>query len=155
MIHPGCETNPNALHTQPMKRSAGWILGVTLFFFSIAFTAQAGTEPQMVQQTEQFDKDSEKVPLDIFETESSYVFESDLNHGGSFGKQDELQNHIYYAHRFQLTGNWYARIGADYDRYDFGNTSAPVPVHLQSGAAVFSVDYMHGDDIGAMLEIRP
>jgi hypothetical protein len=138
-----------------MNRSAGWILGVTLFFLAIAFPAQSGTEPQMVQQAEQCDKDSDKVPLDIFEMESSYVLESDLNHGGSFGKQDELQNHIYYAHRFQVTGNWYARAGLDYDRYDFGNTDAPVPVHLQSGAAVISVDYMHGDDIGAMLEFRP
>ena len=99
--------------------------------------------------------DAEKVPLDIFETENAYIFESDLNHGGSFGQQDELQNDFYYAHRFHITGNWYARAGVAYDRFDFGRTDAPVPLHLQSGAAVLSIDYMHGEDIGAMLEVRP
>jgi hypothetical protein len=97
----------------------------------------------------------EKVPLDIFKTENAYVFESDLTHGGSFGKQYEAQNDFYYAHRWAMSGNLYARAGLAYDRFDFGNTSAPVPVHLQSGAAVFSIDYMSGEDIGAMLEIRP
>ena len=34
------------------------------------------------------------VPLDVFKLESSYVFGSDLNHGGSFGKQDEIQTNL-------------------------------------------------------------
>jgi hypothetical protein len=135
-----------------MNRLAGGFLVVTLSLL-LCVPGKAGTEPPV--QIEQCDKDTDKVPLDIFETENSYVLESDLNHGGSFGKQDEVQNHFYYAHRFEITGNWYARAGVAYDRFDFGNTDAPVPVHLQSGAAVISVDYMKGDDIGAMLEIRP
>jgi hypothetical protein len=152
-IHPYCATRPNALDKLPMNRSAGAFLAVTLSLFLSCITCHAGSEP--VVEIQQSDKNIEKVPIDIFDTENAYVFQSDLNHGGSFGKQDEVQNHFYYAHRFPITGNWYARGGLAYDRYDFSNTAAPVPVHLQSGAAVFSIDYMHGDDIGAMLEVRP
>src|SRR4051812_18012665 len=123
-----------------MNRSAAWILVV---FFFILVTVRAEQRPSVDVDIEAPGVSDNRVPIDIFETQSAYVFESDLNHGGSFGKQDEIANHIYYAHRFQITGNWYARTGLAYDRYDFTNTSAPIPVHLQSGAAVFSIDYMH------------
>src|ERR1700682_2494164 len=107
-------------------------------------SAFAGAESEMVARSQA----DEKVPIDIFETENSYVFESDLNHGGSFGKQDELQNEFEYGHRFHITGNWYAQAGVAYHRFDFSKTDAPVPVHLQSGAAVIGIDYMHGADVG-------
>jgi hypothetical protein len=150
--HRGCAKRPNALNVHRMNRSVGGILAVTLSLLMLSGSnVFGGTEPEIRTSNE----DLEKVPIDIFEMENTYVFQSDLNHGGSFGKQDELENHIYYAHRFEISGNWYGRVGGAYDRFDFGNTDAPVPVHLQSGAAVFSIDYMHGDEIGAMLEVRP
>ena len=93
------------------------------------------------------------VPLDVFKFESAYVFGSDLNHGGSFGKQDEIQNNFEYGHRIQLTGNYYLRLGIAYERYDFGSTSAPVPNHLQAIAGVIGVEYMHGSDVGAFFAI--
>ncbi len=116
--------------------------------------ARAGTEAntEVVADTTQT---SEAVPLDLFKVESGYVFKSDLNHGGSFGKQDELQTSFEYGHRIQLAGNYYFHLGLSYDRYDFGNTSAPVPDHLQSIAGVFGVEYMHGSDVGAFLQVRP
>lgn len=98
---------------------------------------------------------TEFVPTDVIEAESSYVFESDLNHGGSYGKQDAIQNSIEYGHRIQLSGNIYARVGLAYSRFDFGQTAAPVPDHLQSAAALIGIDYMHGKDIGAFLQLRP
>jgi len=134
-----------------MIRSASWVFASILLGFAGSLSAQQRPDIDVSSP----ETTNEKVPLDLFETETSYVFESDLNHGGSFGKQDEVQNYVYYAHRFEITGNWYGRIGAAYNRYDFGNTTAPVPTHLQSAAAVISIDYMHGEDIGAMLEIRP
>lgn len=97
----------------------------------------------------------EKVPIDVFEMENGYVFESDLNHGGSFGKQYEIQNEFEYTHRFHLTENYYVRAGVAYSRFDFGETAAPVPEHLQSLAALIGVDYMQGADIGALLQFRP
>lgn len=96
-----------------------------------------------------------EVPLDLFNIESGYVFGSDLNHGGSHGSQDELQNEIEYGHRIRLEGNFYVHVGVAYDRYDFSSTSSPVPNHLQDLAGILGVDYMHGSDVGAFLQIRP
>jgi hypothetical protein len=135
-----------------MNRSVAWVSALMMSFLG-AFSVQAQQRPDIDVQSPE--TSNEKVPLDIFELETAYVFASDLNHGGSFGTQDEVGNHIYYARRFQIMDNWYGRIGGDYDRYDFSSTSAPVPVHLQSAAVVIAIDYMHGEDIGAMLEIRP
>ncbi|HJT81594.1 MAG TPA: hypothetical protein VJ719_10385 [Chthoniobacterales bacterium] len=134
-----------------MNRLAVWVCAL---FLGLLLTANGQQRPQIELGSPEKDGD-DKVPIDIFEIEASYVFESDLNHGGSFGKQDEIQNQIYYARRFEIEGRWYARAGLGYSRFDFGNTAAPVPVHLQSAAAVFAVEYMKGDDVGAMLEVRP
>ena len=98
---------------------------------------------------------TEAVPLDLFRLQTGYVFESDLNHGGSFGKQDEIQSEFEYGHRIQLPGNFYLHLGLSYDRYDFGSTNAPVPNHLQAIAGVIGIDFMHGKDVGAFIEFRP
>jgi hypothetical protein len=97
----------------------------------------------------------EPVPRDFFQINSGYVFESDLNHGGSFGKQSELQNEFEYGHRLRLTGNLFLHLGLSYNRYDFGSTAAPVPNHLQSMAGVIGVDYMQGTEVGAFFQLRP
>lgn len=111
------------------------------------------TDQKAVVATSQ--KTLEAVPLDLFKFEQGYVFESDLNHGGSFGKQDEIQTEFEYGHRFLISGNFYAHVGLSYDRYDFGSTNAPVPNHLQALAGVFGLDYMHGKDVGAFFQVRP
>ena len=98
---------------------------------------------------------SEPVSRDLIEFESGYVFESDLHRGVSFGNQYELQNSFTYAHRFLLTGHLYLHLGVDYNRFDFGTTGAPVPQHLQSMAGVLGIDYMHNNDVGAFLQIKP
>ncbi|MEO8440548.1 MAG: hypothetical protein ABI540_10055 [Spartobacteria bacterium] len=117
--------------------------------------AAAGTGPESKTAVVTPQKTLEPTPLDIFSYEEGYVFESDLNHGGSFGKQDELQTEFEYGHRFLLTGKLYLHLGLAYDRYDFGSTSAPVPNHLQSMAGVVGLDYMHGKDVGAFIQFRP
>lgn len=98
---------------------------------------------------------TESVPLNAINSETSYTFSSDLNHGGSYGKQHALDTTFDYARRFQLSGNWYLRLGIDYARYDFGKTRAPVPDHLQSVAGIVGLDYMHGSDIGMLIELKP
>ena len=130
-----------------MKKSPRLLLLLSLLFW--ADPVRASTE------NESGEKATEKVATDIVETKTGYVFESDLNHGGSFGKQDELQNEFEYAHRFLLNGNLYLHLGLAYDRFDFGNTRAPVPDHLQKMAGVIGIDYMHGKDLGAFLQFRP
>jgi hypothetical protein len=121
----------------------------------ISSGVKAGTAVEAQTTLASTEKPLEPTPLDIFNFEQGYVFESNLNHGGSFGKQDELQTEIEYGHRFLLTGNYYLRLGLSYDRYDFGSTAAPVPNHLQALAGVVGVEYMHGSDTGAFLQFRP
>lgn len=95
------------------------------------------------------------VSLDIIELESSYVFESDLHKGTSFGEQSAVQNSFGYGHRFFLSGHLYLHLGVAYDRFDFSGTGAPVPDHLQSVAAIIGIDYMHNDDVGAFIQVKP
>jgi len=97
----------------------------------------------------------EKPSIDLFSFRSSYVFQSELENDGNFGKQDALQNQFEYSHRFLLTGNFYLRAGLAYERFDFGQTDAPVPDHLQSLAGVIGIDYMHGSAVGAFIQFRP
>lgn len=101
------------------------------------------------------DEKPEPVSLDLIEIESSYVTGSDLHRDLSFGDQDAIQNSFSYAHRILLKGNLYLRLGIDYSRFDFSSTAAPVPDHLQSVAAVVGVDYMHNNEVGAFLQVKP
>lgn len=135
-------------------------LGFAFFLFSLDALgavpgAIPGTAPEETDITTTVEKQEKKVSLDLFSLESGYVFESDLNHGGSFGKQYAWQNEFEYAHRILLNGHWYLRLGVSYDRFDFGHTDAPVPVHLQSVAGVIGIEYMHEDDVGAFLYAKP
>jgi hypothetical protein len=122
-------------------------------FITPCLTAGSDTDGKTAVATTQ--KTVETTPLDLFKFEEGYVFESDLNHGGSFGKQDEIQSELEYGHRIRLSGDYYVHVGFSYDRYDFGSTSAPVPNHLQAIAGVFGIDYMHGKDVGAFFQVRP
>jgi hypothetical protein len=97
----------------------------------------------------------EAVSLNLIEMETSYVLGSDLHRSGSFGDQDAIQNSFSYAHRILLSGNLYLHLGMDYNRFDFSTTGAPVPDHLQSVAGVIGVDYMHNNDIGAFIQVKP
>jgi hypothetical protein len=134
-----------------MKKSALFLVLLLAVSVLSASSAFAGAEGEMITQT----KTEEKVPTDIFTADTTYVFESDLNHGGSFGSQYELQDRFEYGHRFLVGGSWYLHLGLAYNRFDFGNTTAPVPVHLQSGAGVIGIEYMQGTDLGAFLQVRP
>ena len=101
------------------------------------------------------DEKPEAVSRDLFELESSYVFGSDLHRGGSFGDQDAISNSFSYGHRFLLNGHLYLHLGVSYDRFDFGATGAPVPRHLQGVAGYLALEYMHGNDIGAFIQVKP
>jgi len=97
----------------------------------------------------------EKVSLDLIEIESSYVLGSDLHRSGSFGDQDAIENSFSYGHRFLLNGHLYLHLGIEYNRFDFSMTGAPVPRHLQSVAGVIGIDYMHNNDVGAFIQVKP
>jgi hypothetical protein len=102
------------------------------------------------------DEKPEAVSLNIIELESSYVFGSSLDRGGTnYGDQSSIGTVFSYGHRILLNGNLYLHLGLDYNRFDFGSTTAPVPGHLQSVAAVIGIDYMHNNDVGAFIQVKP
>ena len=121
--------------------------------FSISSSASASTIRGEIESIG--DEKQEAVSLDLFEFETGYVFESDLHRSGSFGEQSAFGNSLSYAHRFLLSGHLYLHLGIDYNRFDFSSTGAPVLVHLQSVAGVIGIDYMHGNDVGAFIQVKP
>ena len=127
-----------------------------LFVVLILFTASLTRAASIRGEIESLGGEKpEAVSLNIIETESSYVFGSDLHRKGSFGDQYAIGNYFSYGHRVLLSGHLYLHLGIDYNRFDFGSTGAPVPDHLQSVAAVIGVDYMHNNDVGAFFQIKP
>jgi hypothetical protein len=132
---------------------------VRSFFLALiclaALQARAASTVQQEVQAIGDDQKPEAVSLNLFDTESSYTLGSDLHRNGSFGDQDSIQNSISYAHRIHLDGHLYLQLGVAYNRFDFSATSAPVPTHLHSIAAVIGVDYMHNNDVGAFISVHP
>jgi hypothetical protein len=138
-------------------RSARMKSAVRLLCLALIFLASSKTWASTIHgEIESIgDEKPEAVSLDLFEFESGYVFESDLHRSGSLGEQSAFGNSLSYAHRILLSGHIYLRLGIDYNRFDFSSTGAPVPSHLQSVAGVIGIDYMHGNDVGAFLQVRP
>jgi opacity protein-like surface antigen len=128
------------------------LLLVTVFFAALAHALAGSVETRFVPDTA-----TEKTALDLFNLDTSYVFESrlSLNDNNRFGEQDAFQFSVDYAHRFHLTGNIYLHAGVSYSRFDFGESGAPVPGQLQSLAGIIGFDYMVGNDVGAFLQVRP
>jgi hypothetical protein len=127
-----------------------------LLFLAVASSLFAGTPDVTTTATSQNTSTLAPVPIDYIETETAYVFSSDFTSDRhNFGSQDSWQNEFEYAHRFLISGNWYLRAGLNYDRFDFSKTDAPLPIHLQTGQLVLGIDYMHGEDVGAFIQIRP
>jgi hypothetical protein len=134
-----------------MKNRARLLFLILIFFGSSpAWAASIAEQVESVTAVK-----PEAVSRDLIEFESSYVFESDLHRSGSFGDQYEVYNSFSYGHRFLLNGHLYLHLGISYDRFDFGNTGAPVPEHLQGVAGTIGIDYMHNNDVGAFIQVKP
>lgn len=131
----------------PVKTIHGAVLSLLVACNSLALIAGE------IQQTE---KPAEKTAIDLLSYEFDYGTKSDFREkGGRLGGQDFLYNNINYGHRFLITGNWFFRAGAKYERYDFGASFAPVPSKLQSVCGVLAVEYVEQNFAGAALELYP
>ncbi len=92
----------------------------------------------------------------FFDYETVYTGNSDFkDYRGKFGDGDSLYNDFSYAHRFLITGNWYLRLGAEYERFDFGGTDNGLPDHLQTIHALLAYEYIVHDHAGAGVELDP
>ena len=91
-------------------------------------------------------------PLNDFSAEGSYVGESGFrirrfsgdgpSTQQSYGHMDESQEEIEFARRIHLVDRLYLKLGAQYERFDFGTTQAPLPTSLQSIAGVVALEYV-------------
>ncbi len=107
----------------------------------------------------------EKTPdIDTLEIETSYVggatfrekeFGGLIPNERSYGSFDESQLSIDYDHRFPVFGKVYFKLGASYERFDFGTTSAPLPSSLQSLTGTFALEYIEQGEVGAFLTTSP
>ena len=111
----------------------------------------------------------EPVPLNLLETNLSYVGEASfktkqfdgagpLNSARSYGRQDEFHESISAARRIPLgafDNRLFLKLGASYERFDFGKTFAPVPTSLQSATGVIGVEYIVQGRPAIYFETKP
>lgn len=119
-------------------------------FLTLCVTALAGVAP-----TKAVVEPAEEVTVDFFDLRASHVFESDIKSGDDLGSQSATQSALSYSHRFPISGNWYFRAGAEYERFDFSSTRADLPVTLQSASALLALEYVVSNRIGAYLGVTP
>src|ERR1700730_19248620 len=106
--------------------------------------ARAGQEGVEVPSPSPTPKDENS--HDLFATETLYTFRSDLrDDNGKLGHGDSLYDDFSYDHRFLITGKWYLRLGAEYERFDFGGTNNGLPDHLQAVYAHLVYEYVVHD----------
>ena len=67
----------------------------------------------------------------------------------------ETELSLEYGRRFHLFGKVYLKVAADYDRYDFSTTNAPIPTSLQDLGGVVALEYIEQGEVGAFLRFAP
>jgi hypothetical protein len=130
-------------------------LALTVLFLGLTSAVFAGTGGLELQRASS-DQDENKNSTEIFEYETTYIGSSDFqDYRGKFGDGDSFYNQFSYAHRFLITGNWYLRLGVEYERFDFGGTDNGLPDHLQTIHGLVAYEYIVHDHAGAGIEIDP
>src|SRR5215472_8407223 len=131
-------------------------LALTFLLISAASPLLAGTSAEL-QPGPSPATDENKNSTELFEYETVYTFNSNFkdDRHNAFGDGDSLYNDFSYAHRFQITGNWYFRAGVEYERFDFGGSDNGLPDHLQTIHALLAYEYIVHDHAGAGIEIDP
>lgn len=143
-------------------------------FITLASAAYAGSSLEL-QPAPSPVQDENKNSTEIFDYETTYTGNSDYKkYNGRFGDSDSLYNDISYSHRFLITGNWYLRLGAEYERFDFGGDNGSnrlliptcplcgivgnnngLPDHFQTIHALVAYEYIFKDHAGAGIELDP
>jgi hypothetical protein len=124
---------------------------VALLFLAGVASALAGTPTFEVQPSP---TPADENSHDLFSWETTYTFDSDFEES-KLGHGDSLYDDFSYDHRFHITGKWYFRLGAEYERYDFGGTDNGLPSHLQAAYAHLAVEAVVKDHAGAGIELEP
>lgn len=127
--------------------------------------ADGKNPPQGVQQVL-----DEVTPLTELSYETSYIgvasfkqkqFDGSDPLGANGGTQrdyrhlDELQNAVEATHRFHLFDRVFLKLGASYERFDFGTTDAPLPATLQSLHGIVALEYVVRGNTAAFITASP
>ena len=95
-----------------------------------------------------------KSSRDLIDFDTTYTFPADfedtrLGHGSS------IYTFLSYDRRFRTNGHWYARLGAEYMRLDFGGSDNGLPGHLQAIFAHLAFEYVIYDRAVAGIRLHP
>ena len=151
---------PRAARCQPLFL----LTALLLIAAARADAVDTVTSPQTTAPTAPIVAQEKPPALDTLEIETSYVGDATFREkefGGlirnerSYGSFDELQLSVDYAHRFHLFGRVYLKLGASYERFDFGTTNAPLPSSLQSMTGTVAVEYIQQGEVGAFITTSP
>src|SRR5438105_15144546 len=127
-------------------------IGLSAAFLVLFATGSALAGTAFEGKTRTPAEPEEKNWVDDFSVESNYTFRSDFR-DPRFGHGDSFDDDISYDHRFHITGNWYLRAGAEYERFDFGGTNNGLPNHLQALYGHLAYEYVVHDHAGAGIEV--
>jgi hypothetical protein len=120
-------------------------------FLSAAASAFAGSPAYELQPPP---PSADENAHDLFSWETTYTFDSDFTES-KLGHGDSLYDDFSYDHRFLITGKWYLRLGAEYERYDFGGSDNGFPDHLQAVYGHLAFEYVVKDFPGMGIELDP
>ena len=94
---------------------------------------------------------------------TDYGFHQDLKRGS--GNLEVEHNNFEFGERIPLSflswpnvqcGDWFLRLGADYERFDFSiHNETRLPDTLQSASGVIALEYLVNDQTAFLLETRP
>ena len=133
---------------------SGLSISILILVLSTGRAARAGQEA--VELASPSPTPADENSHDLFSTETLYTFRSDFRDDNEkLGHGDSLYDDISYDHRFLITGKWYLRLGAEYERFDFGGTDNGLPDHLQAAYAHLAYEYVVHDHAGASIELDP
>ncbi len=102
------------------------------------------------------------VPINELRVQGDQTFQSEFKkHKGrsEHEKSNDNTNTWHYdvelTHRIPLSGNWYLKLGIEWNRYDFGNNRSLAPNTLSSYAGVIALEYWVGKNMGFFIESKP
>jgi hypothetical protein len=127
---------------------------VAALFLTLAASSFAGTTITTSEKKAVAPQEEEKVSRDLFSLETTYTGSSHFT-DSRFGSGDSLHDDFSYDHRFHVSGNWYFRLGVEYERFDFGGSDNGLPDHLQATYAHIAYEYVVHDHAGAGIELDP
>lgn len=103
------------------------------------------------------------VPLTTIIATTDYGFHQDLKRGS--GNLEVEHNNFELDERFPINfltwpnvpcGQWFLRLGADYERFDFSiHNETRLPDTLQGASGVLALEYLVNDKTAFLIETRP